>query len=56
MGLWFDEKLTFQKEMQLATEIAYRKVATLSRLMRNLGGPRQAVRRLLMNVFSSVLQ
>lgn len=45
LGLWFDDG----RESRT-------KVAALSKLMRNVGRPRKAVKRLFMNVSSSVLQ
>ena len=55
LGLWFDGKLSFRDHFRRVAEKTNKKVAILSRLMSNLGGPREAVRQLYLNVTLSIL-
>ena len=55
LGLWFDKSLSFRDHLRYVAEKANKKVAMLSRLMSNLGGPREAVRQLYLNVTLSIL-
>ena len=55
LGLWFDKTLSFREHIRRVAEKANKKVAIMSRLMSNLGGPREAVRQLYFNVTLSIL-
>jgi len=55
LGLWFDKTLSFREHFRRVAEKANKKVAIMSRLMSNLGGPREAVRQLYLNVTLSML-
>ena len=55
LGIWYDGKMSFREHMRKVAEKANRIVGRLSFLMRNVGGPREAKRRLLMNTPISVM-
>ncbi len=55
LGLWFDGKLTFKEHAKRTAAKAERIVASISRLMLNLGRPSKGKRKLLANVAMSVL-
>ena len=55
LGIWFDSTLSFRHHFLMTAEKAGRVVAYLSHLMRNLGGPREARRRLMMSTALSIL-
>lgn len=55
LGMRLDVRLTFRDQITFATEKAEKIVASLSRLMRNVGGPVGTKRRVLMSVVHSVL-
>ncbi len=53
--LWFDGKLTFKEHAKQIAAKAERVIASISRLMSSLGGPREGKCKLLANVANSVL-
>lgn len=55
LGILIDSKLTFWPQIQSAADKAATKTAALSRLMSNVGGPRQVKRILLMTVAMSIM-
>ena len=55
LGVVLDHRLNFKHHMDKTIEKAARATATLSRLMPNIGGPRQQVRKLLASVAMSML-
>lgn len=55
LGITIDSKLNFGEQIRLAADKAAMSVATLSRLMANIGGPAASKRRLLMSTVQSIL-
>lgn len=55
LGFTLDTKMTFGEHITKAADKASVVTASLSRLMRNVGGPRASKRRLLMSVTNSIL-
>jgi hypothetical protein len=55
LGIWFDGKLSFREHFRKVAEKATRVVGRLSRLMSNLGGPKEARRRMMLSAATSVL-
>lgn len=54
LGVWLDHKRSFQVHVQETSRKCASVVGSLSRLMRNIRGPRSSTRRLLATVVSSV--
>ena len=55
LGVQLDRRLSFGEHLQIATAKAIQCVAALTRLMPNIGGPREAKRRLVASVVNSKL-
>ena len=55
LGVIIDTKLTYLPHIKQAADKAAKMVAALSRLMRNVSGPRASKRRLLMDVAQSIM-
>ena len=55
LGLQLDRRLSFDEHLQIATAKGIQCGAALTRLMPNIGGPRQAKRRLVASVVNSKL-
>ena len=55
LGVQFDQRLSFCEHLQIATAKAIQCGATLTRLMPNIGGSREAKRRLVASVVNSKL-
>ena len=55
LGVQLDRRLSFGEHLQIATPKAIQCGTALSRLMPNIGGPREAKRRLVANVVNSKL-
>lgn len=55
LGVRLDPRLTFSAQIQYAAEKAGRVTASLSRLMANIGGPKQSKRNLLAATVNSIL-
>lgn len=55
LGVFLDNKLTYNRQFQQACEKAGRVTKSLSWLMTNIGGPRSGKRRLLMTTVNSIL-
>ena len=55
LGLQLDEKLTFGEHIQRTADKANSAAAKLSRIMKNVGGPRYAKRRILMSTVNSII-
>lgn len=55
LGVWLDQSLTFAEHVDRTVEKTSRCLATLSRLMPNVGGPVSKKRQLLTNVVASIL-
>lgn len=55
LGILVDEKLQFREHIKNAAAKAQRMLGSLSRVMPNIGGPRESRRRLLVSVVHSVL-
>lgn len=55
LGITIDQKMTFGEHIAGALEKAEKKVASLTRLMPNIGGPRSAKRQVLCSVISSTV-
>ena len=55
LGVWIDSRLTFGEHIRRTMERATRVAEALSRLMPNVGGSREAKRRLLASVANSIV-
>ena len=55
LGVQLDPRLSFGEHLQIATAKAIQCGATLTRFMSNIGGPREAKRRLVASVINSKL-
>lgn len=55
LGIRLDTKMTFSNQIKYAADKAARTVSQLSRLMANIGGPRQIKRKLLMETSNNIL-
>jgi len=55
LGILIDDSLRFSEHVQITADKAHRILQALSRLMPNIGGPKEARRRLLASVIHSVM-